>query len=272
METIVTPKEITENFNAIFEGRTPSISARAWNAFRGHARNWRGFDNFAGCTGDQMAGWLAEGYFPPKAEIPNVQFSDQPIRKRRYVANDEAGDLQVDAVLAGDDYIYREYTQRVVPRNVEIKIDCTFSAMTNYSVITEYLDWCLQLAEALQQRGLSPGISIFNAAWGGYNEMKDRRCVTMIPLNRAGEAIDSIAWRAFFTKGGYRMLIFLAKAIAGDKHGWTTTTGLGRPDKHRDYDISFDSEDSSLTIVAPATATSFDSAKMNSLLDSVGIL
>lgn len=275
MEHIVTQSEIKTAWDRLQAGDTNYLGhTYASRDFNIHSNRWRGskVDSWTGCSGEQMQGWLAEGFYPPAGNVPNVKFSDAPVKKRRYVANDEAGELQVDAVLAGDDYIYREYTQRTMPRNINIEVDVTFSATTNQQIIAQYLEWVLQLVEALQQRGLSPGLSIFNECFAGVYRQYNGPMKIIIPLARAGEQIDAVAWRAFFSSGGYRMLVFMAKGVGGAKKGWSTTAGIGKPVQRTRFDMQFDKETATLKILSPSAPRAFDAASMNRLIESVGIL
>lgn len=234
---------------------------------------WRGsrYDEWVGCSGEQMQGRLVEGYRPKDGETPDVNFSAAPIHKRRFMANDEAGELQVDAVLAGDDYIYRAYTPREVPRNINIVVDTCFSASTGEKVIAEYLEWVLRLIDALQQRGLAPGLELSIALTGCFRTDKGRKDIR-IPLVQAGEEIDPTAWRAYFSPGAFRTLGFLGIGIAADRAKQAVGFGLGMPDLHNEFRAEFDDETSTLYIVSPNSPHRFDSAVMNKLVEDAGIL
>lgn len=272
---IVTTEEIRTAWNLI-QGNLPFLSSSSrQSTFEANAlvRKWRGnvVNKWIGCSGEQMQGWLAEGYYPSEGDIPEVNFSNAPVHKRRFVSNDEAGELQIDAALAGDDYIYRAYTNREVPRNINVHIDTCFSASTNSRVIAQYLEWCLRLVEALQKRGLAPGLSLEIATQRMFRERGDWENV-VIPLSQAGEQIDSIAWRAYFTEGGFRTLGFLSMGIAGDKLGLTVSSGLGTPHLRSKFSVEFDEDTSTLHITSPNSPHTFNADEMNALVEAAGVL
>jgi hypothetical protein len=272
---IITTKEIKDAWNNIQAWKPYLRNSSCQSQFEHAAgvNKWRGtqVDRWIGCSGEQMQGWLCEGYYPEDGEIPNVDFSSAPVKKRRYVSNDEAGELQVDAVLAGDDYIYRAYSPREVPRNINVVIDSDFSASTKAEVISQYLEWNLRLIEALQKRGLAPGLSLAYAGTGSFREHSERVGME-VPLAKSGEEIDAISWRAFFTKGAFRTLGFLAMGIVGDRHGWHINSTLGYPDMRSKYGVTFDEDSSTLYINSPNSPHKFDAAEMNALVESAGVL
>lgn len=88
---------------------------------------------------------------------------------------------------------------------------------------------------------ISPG----RGQWAGkYSDIH----TVAIRVKESGEASDFSSWSPMFSPAGFRHFTFLGIIQCADKHGVDVSSGLGIPVQSDAWNVSFDSETSTLTV------------------------
>jgi hypothetical protein len=211
-------------------------------------------DGWIGVAGPEMSRMLDEGY-EPEGESPLDLSGVAEISSPYMDLAEEDGDLMIEAALGGDDLPYVRWEDFEAKRGLTIRAVWEFNAGTPAKVISGYFAWILKLIDAAERQGLAPQVELV----GGVKGAVDREFLISIPLVKAGELVDPVAWRAFFHGGGYRTLGFVSMALAAEKTGQTLRSGLGSAFGTR-WDARF--ADDVLTIECPAHSRDFPEAEM----------
>jgi hypothetical protein len=264
-EHTVTVEQLREAWGKIQAGQNP-LSAKQRALAPCVNGSWRGstVDSWIGCSGEQMNGWLCEGYYVEGDELPQLASSDTEIfrRKRRYT--DEGGEMIWERVMDREEKWQVTRDRAPQRRGMKIRACFDFNCETNARIMRDYFAWILQIIDQAERQGISPDVELFietRGSFQGEDGKYDRIC---IPVVKAGELVDTVAWRAFLTRGGFRTLGFLALGLIGDRTRKSLTGGLGSACGTK-WDVTMD-EDRTLTIHAPGDADRFPLSEMNTKL------
>lgn len=263
----VTPAEIRAAWTEIQAGRNPL--KRPHTGLTDMYGSWRSTreDPWIGCSGKQMNDWLTFGYWPEGESLP-VSPAAAETRMPYPVMDEEEGDLIISDAIGGEDMFYCRWENMVARRGLDIHLCVDFNAGTRATVISEYVDWLLNLVDSILRTGVSPSVTLYQFARGTFQDAPQRYEKIRCPVMRSGESFDPMAWRAFLTRGGFRTLSFLALGIAGDKLGKTVRQSLGMAagggwNIIREGDV--------LDVRCDSNANAFPREHMNELLQKVGI-
>jgi hypothetical protein len=219
-----------------------------------------------GYTKDEMLEWLKIGY---RADaFQDIHEIAPPLRKRRkYIYADE-GEMQIDLVLSGFDFPFRQWTKRENVPGLSIDVSMAFSAHVSESVIGAYQKWIARAVYTLETEGIDLDINVINTVTGIFPDDGGKPVVTRINVKRENEATDFANWSVMFSPGGFRGLMFLAKCMHARKRGTYALTGLGRPQGEA-WDLKFNPDTRQITIVNHARASNFPADEMQEKLYAI---
>lgn len=264
--TTITTTEVREAWDKVQAGKFPLTHKQSEGL--GHlVQGWRGdrYDDWNGCSGKQMQTWLHEGYWPEGEDMPNLSGSDVEVSMPFIGFDEDEGDLSIEMALNGEDMYRLHWDAMDSPKGMKIRACFDFNAGVNATIMRDYFAWVLNVIERAEGLGIAPDVELFIETQGSFQGHDSRHDMIAIPVVKAGELVDTVAWRAYLTKGGFRTLGFLALGLAGDKLGLSLTGSLGRATGHK-WDVTLD-EDDVLTLHAPGNASSFDKTAMNKALE-----
>jgi hypothetical protein len=251
----VTTEEVREEFFRIRKGESaltdPSIRETVNFIQSGHMDY-----DFYNCSGGQMGDRLEQGYDPPGTLDVSIGGGEDCIYPE-LVWSDEEGEMMVDAVLSGEDDYRVQWEDVPAPRSIRVVAQVNMLAATHPSVLKDYCEFILEAVDAASQMGGCPALEVVHYVSGAI--ASENECRFYIPLVNAGEEVDPTAWRAFFSTGGFRVLGFLARAIAAKKDGKRLGTGMGYS-TGPGWLVSM--ENDTLTITCPPSAQSFPRERM----------
>jgi hypothetical protein len=264
--TEVTPAEIREGWDSIQSGKFPLT--RKQESLAQYSQGWKGstYNDWIGCSGTEMQDWLHNGYWPDNEDMPNLSGADVTVDMPAVEWDEEEGDMIYEAVLNNEDLMFVKWDSMPQARGMKIQACFDFNAGVSAETMREYFAWMLGVIERAESLGIAPDVELFIDTQGSFQGHDERHDRIAIPVVKAGEVMDTVAWRAYLTKGGFRTLGFLSLGIAGDKLGLSLTGSLGRATGNK-WDITH--EDDVLTIHAPGNANGFPKAEMNKKLEDV---
>lgn len=267
-------KEITISTSEIVDSWTNIMSGGdiGHSALTRSVRSWRmGTMNYwVGVTGKEMSKRLRNGYIPPedKTTPSFMDFGQVDVATPTLDLLEDEGELLVDQVLAGEDMPYVAWEPQEAKRGITVRISFDAAGSLESGAMADYFAWCLRVLDNIKRLGLAPTVELFITDDGSaFHE--NNPIMVKIPVANAGEVIDSVAWRAFLSPGGFRTLGFLTLGLANTKNGSVMDDGLGRP-AFLHWTCTF--EDGVLTIGAPPSFRVFNSALMNDKLRACGAI
>ena len=213
-----------------------------------------------------MQSWLNDGYWPEGDDMPNLSGSDVNVAVPFIDFDEDEGDLNVELALNGEDMYRMQWSAMDSPKGMKIRACFDFNAGTKAETMREYFAWILGVIEKAESLGIAPDVELYIETLGSFRETPSRRDLIAIPVVKAGELVDTVAWRAYLTKGGFRTLGFLALGLTGDKHGLSLESSLGQATGSK-WDVTYDGD--TLTIHAPGNAGKFPKDEMTRKLEAV---
>lgn len=265
-EVTITTGEIRDAWSTIQTGKNPfGAHGRGW-ATEGNLSRYRGSEvnSWVGASGAQIQDRLQNGYHVEAKDV-NLPGGEAQTAAPFMELDEEQGDLIVSAALAGDDLYRVQWTDLEAKRGLTISACIGMHAAVDAKTIGEYMTWILKLVDAAQRRGITPdvnlwvGISDCFTGTGASDLLKVR-----IPLVRAGEVMDTVAWRAFMAPGAFRSLGFVAIALAADRVKRKIRIDLGKPTNTR-WSVKHEGE--TLEIECPGDADSFPELELDRMLE-----
>jgi len=265
-EITVSTAEIRSAWSEIQAGRNPLGERQAGSGVTGHIRaghySGEGVSSFIGCSGAQMQGWLQDGYYPdaPERQMPGgvVEITTPFVD-----LVEEDGDLILSQALGGEDLCFARWEEFEAQRGLTIRACIGMHAGVSARVLGAYMKWILTVIDAAERRGVAPDVELYITTKGSFRG--DHALVVRIPLVKAGEIVDAVAWRAFLTPGAFRSLGFLALGLAADKVGRSLVSGMGFP-TNREWSVELDGD--VLTIECPGGAGEFPADLMDAKLET----
>lgn len=262
----VTPAEIRAAWATIQGGRNPFHKRQltGWATDRQLTR-YRGTEasSFVGASGAQIQDRLDNGYYVEGKEF-DVPGGDVEIVSPMMDLVEEDGDLIVSAAIAGDDLYRVRWEDFEAKKGLRIRVQIGMSAGTNSDVLSRYMTWVLKVIDAAERRGIAPDVELYCGAGDCFTDGPGGQTVT-IPLVKAGEIIDAVAWRAFMAPGAFRSLGFVALVLAADKIGRPIASHLGKP-MGAGWKVTHGED--TLEIDAPKSGTSFPEDVMDAQLEA----
>ena len=226
----------------------------------------RGFDRgFAGCTREEMRGWIDNGYLADGMKLkPAV--NSRPRRKMRFA---EEGELQVDMALAGHDTPYLTWGKRTRTPGMKIKVELAVRASTPATVLKDYAEWLSALVAGLQGRGFDLEIDVVSRAKQVVFQQATQVDLS-VRVKRFGRKSDLKSWGAIMSPGGFRHLIFLGRILACEAHGKVASPGFGGS-FGPSWGLEFDEKARTLTVKCAAQSTRFPREEMDRQLGELKI-
>ena len=262
-EVIVTTGEIREAWSAIQTGRNPFSARQKDSATVRKLDRYRGttVDTFVGASGAEIQNRLQNGYWPEglEAELPGGA-ADMGTPLVELVEED--GDLIISQVLGGEDLMYANWEPVERPHGLTIRACIGMHAGVDAKVLADYMGWILKVIDAAERKGIAPDVELWIATKGGFIGSDDTLKVR-IPLVKAGEIIDAVAWRAFMAPGAFRSLGFVAFALGADKTPHKLNSGMGGP-TNKDWKVEY--TDDTLEIECPGGCNAFPADYLDLLL------
>ena len=264
--TTVTPAEIRLAWDTIQAGRNP-LSGKQSALDRYVKNNYRSktVDPWVGDSGTGIQHKLNNGYWPEGEEMPNLSGSTVTIDTPQVEWHEEEGELIYEAMLNNEELMFVQWDAMPQPKGMKIRACFDFNAGVRSEMIAEYFSWVLNVIERAEGLGISPDVELYIETQGSFQGHDSRHDMIVIPVVKAGELVDTVAWRAYLTQGGFRSLGFLALGLTGDKHGLSLTSGLGRATGDG-WDVKLDGD--VLTIHADGNASRFPKDEMNAKLEA----
>jgi hypothetical protein len=266
-DVTVTTGEIRDAWSEIQAGRNPFTSRQAASGTVRKLPTYRGstVDPFVGASGSEIQDRLQNGYWPEglEAELPGgaveigVPFVDLV---------EEDGDLILSQALGGEDLMYAQWEPTEAPRGLTIRACIGMHAGVDAKQLGAYMTWILKVIDAAERKGIAPDVELWIGTQNGFVGSKDRMTVR-IPLVKAGELIDAVAWRAFMAPGAFRSLGFVAFALGADKAGQRLNMGMGAP-TNKAWKVDF--ADDVLSIECPGGMQSFPAELLDGMLEEAG--
>lgn len=242
--------DVAQTYLKLTAGENPLPSQRI--AVRTLRQIWAE-GGWVGATITEMTERINKGW-----EVPGMRINaGAPAQNRlKWSRNDEDGELDVEAALAGEDLIYVKRTPRKRNPGLVLNIDYAARANVNVNVLAQYGAWIAELVAGLQTRGADLQISIFSSAsWSGVTVKSNVR------VKRFGRKSSLKSWGAVFSPAGYRTLGFTARAMACAAHGVALSETYGASTS-KGYGVEFDPKTRTLTISCDPQARSFPRERM----------
>lgn len=271
MNHTVTTSEIRIAWAAIQRGECPVSKTHAKVLTSRHLDLWRSSEpmSWTGCSGAQINDRLQHGY-AIEGDAPDLTIGSADYTTPMVELVEEDGDLLVDAALNGDDLFMARWEDYESKRGLTIRADIGFSASVDASMMATYTGWLLRILDTAERQGFAPDLELMIQTRSPYtndpqNPVSGPVEVIVIPLVKAGEIVDTVAWRAFLSPGAFRTLGFLAKGIVASRVKRTLTQGMGWPvSKGWTATLS----DDVLTITANGQSDHFPEDQMTTAVDS----
>lgn len=224
-EITITVDEIRTAWQAIQDGVNPMPNQTSLSDYI--SRRWRGdiVDTFVGASGTQINDWINNGFYP-EGEGAELDFGNAEIQVPQLTFDEEDGNLSIDMALSGEDMPFIRWENMPAKRGMTIKACFDTNCNTPAEALAQYFEWILKAIDAAEARGIAPDVELFINTVGSFHGHPGRYRLC-IPVVKAGELIDVVAWRAFLSGGGFRSLGFLAIGLAAEKLNDTVTYGLG---------------------------------------------
>lgn len=266
-DVTVSTGEIRDAWSEIQAGRNPFSARQSKSATVLKLDRYRGstVDPFVGASGSEIQDRLQHGYWPEglEAELPGGAVE---IGVPFVELVEEDGDLILSQALGGEDLMYAQWEPTEAPRGLTIRACIGMHAGVDAKQLGEYMSWILKVIDAAERKGIAPDVELWIGTKNGFIDSKDQMTVR-IPLVKAGELIDAVAWRAFMAPGAFRSLGFVAFALGADKTPRRLNSGMGSP-TNRDWKIEF--ADDTLDIECPGGMSSFPAELLDFLLEGAG--
>jgi hypothetical protein len=259
----VTTGEIRAAWSEIQEGKNPFTDRQKSSATVRRLPDYRGAvaSPWIGASGAEIQDRLQNGYYVDAADV-TIPGGAVEIASPAMDLNEEEGNLLVSAVLAGDDFYRVRWDDLPARRGLKIRACIGMAAGASAETIGAYMTWILKVIDAAERSGVAPDVELWIGTKKGFLSGHDRLTVT-IPLVKAGELVDAVAWRAFLTPGAFRSLGFVALALGADKVKRGLNSGMGAP-TNRGWAVDYSNE--VLAIECPASASSFPADLMDRML------
>jgi hypothetical protein len=226
----------------------------------------RGFDkSFAGCTREEMRGWIADGYMAAGMKIKPAT-NTRPRRKMRFA---EEGELQVDMALSGHDTPYLTWGKRTRTPGLKLKVELAVRGNTPAAVLKDYAEWLSALVAGMQAKGIDLEIDVVSRAKGVVNGSTQQVDVG-VRVKRFGRKSDLKSWGAIMSPGGFRHLIFLARIMACEAHGKVANPNFGGSFGPA-WGVRFDEATRTLTVKCAAVSAEFPREEMDRQLGELKI-
>jgi hypothetical protein len=266
-DVTVTTGEIRDAWSEIQAGRNPFSDRQAKSATVLKLPRYRGatVDPFVGASGSEIQDRLQNGYWPEGLEV-ELPGGAVEIAQPFVDLVEEDGDLILSQALGGEDLMYAQWEPTEAPRGLTIRACIGMHAGVTAKVIGDYMTWILKVVDAAERKGIAPDVELWIGTKNGFIDSQDQMTVR-IPLVKAGELIDAVAWRAFMAPGAFRSLGFVAFALGADKAGRRLNSGMGSP-TNRDWKVEF--ADDTLDIECPGGAPSFPAELLDAKLEAAG--
>jgi hypothetical protein len=226
----------------------------------------RGFDkSFAGCTREDMRGWIDNGYVATGMKLkPAV--NSRPRRKMRFA---EEGELQVDMALSGHDTPYLTWGKRTRTPGLKLKVELAVRGNTPAAVLKDYAEWLAALVAGMQGKGFDLEIDVVSRAKGVVNGSTAQVDVG-VRVKRFGRKSDLKSWGAIMSPGGFRHLIFLARILACEANGKPASPNFGGSFGPA-WGLDFDANTRTLTVKCAAVSAEFPREEMDRQLAELRI-
>jgi hypothetical protein len=215
-------------------------------------------------TGFDLASWVRNGF---RSKSFNSIAERMPMGlQHRPTWNEEEGDIDVGRLYGGfDDYMMGPVEQKAKP-GIRIQFGFCFSCGVSNEIIAEYGAFIMALIAGMESEGFELTVDALIAVrdpFVGENGVTNN---LLVRVKRAGEASDSLNWSVLFSPVGFRVLGFEAICMAGDRLGKATNGHLGYPATGHKWDLTYDHETSTVTIMCNSSAYSGEQVPAEALL------
>jgi hypothetical protein len=221
--------------------------------------------SFAGCTREEMRGWIDDGYLAAGMKLKPVT-NTRPRRKMRFA---EEGELQVDMALSGHDTPYLTWGKRTRTPGLKLKVELAVRASTPAAVLKDYAEWLAALVAGMQGKGIDLEVDVVSRAKGVVKDSPQQVDVG-VRVKRFGRKSDLKSWGAIMSPGGFRHLIFLARIMACEAHGKVASPGFGASFGPA-WGVDFDEKARTLTVKCAAVSAEFPREEMDRQLAELRI-
>ena len=193
--------------------------------------------DWVGATYSEILDRIRNGYDLPtfRGDFPMPSI----VPANRWSFSDEGEEIDLDLALQGEPECYVTRKPRISKPGVSIIAGIGFSSSMNASVISQYGKWLGGAVKSVEDMGyevelstLSKSQDIYSGNYGSSSVIYPEDCVdTRIILSRFGE-INLNQWEAFFSRGGYRYIGFMAYGYTTMIHpNLTLNSNFGTPVK-----------------------------------------
>ena len=168
-EHTVTPEQIRTAWSAIQAGRNP-LSAKQ-SALSSYVQSeWRGsyVNDFVGCSGEQMNGWLSEGYYVESGDMPALSQSDAVVGRRKRRWSDENGEMVWDRVMDNEEKWMVTRERQPQKRGLKIRACFDFNCGVKASMMADYFAWILRIIDRAERQGITPDVELFIETVGSF--------------------------------------------------------------------------------------------------------
>ena len=246
------------------------------------------FQSFEGSTPTDMLERTRNGY---RAEefVHSAEYVPIADKKRPSWTDEPDGDLDVGRLYGGYDNPYLTRSMDEKKPGIRVMIEFAFACGVSNETINQYGAWVAGLLGSLESSGYDATVDLWIPLDGLFMEqtedhMGNKRWTSgrgrdnvLVRVKRENELSDFTEWSSLFAPGGYRMLGFCAKLVAGDKIGKLCSSGLGTTHSGP-WDLSYDRENSILKINVNQQggywdrSDAFPKDKLNAKAQELGLL
>jgi hypothetical protein len=264
-EITITTEEIIKAWDGVQAKGGASLPKGAETLSRYADGAWKGskVDKWIGASGEQIQGWLHNGYYAEESTVQLGQGQEE-ISVPFIDFNESEGEWMYEQRY--EDLPFMVWENFEAKRGIKIRACFDFNAGVDSDTIIRYFDWVLGLVDAAERQGISPEVELFIETEGSFAGKDSARHRCVIPVVQAGRINDAVAWRAFLSNGGFRSLGFLCLGIAASKLGERLVGSLGRAVGQK---WTAEHKDEVLTIHANGNASSFPQDTMDKLVEGL---
>ncbi len=265
--------EIRDDFRSIVAGnRTYSVNRK--KAGNLPTETWN-MERWVGCTMQDMLGWLDAGYRVQGLDgIDASLIQAKPKRRLRF--NEDDGEMHLDIAWSGSDNIFSDWEKRNRKPGLRVLVEMSWHAGENEQAIRPYLVWLARMLQAFDENSIDVEISVsyrcFNMLVADSKDYRtNQKYRTNVRVKKPGEASDISAWSAMFSPGGFRQLMFVGIVKHAEALGKEVSSGLGRPNPSKQYDVQYDAESNTLHVLqAHGTFPEFDmTQKLQAIMSTI---
>lgn len=223
------------------------------------------FDEFTGANQAEAKKWLRQGYMRKAAT--GVAHGDVYAKPRRRMRWSDDGDIDVGQALAGSDFPFAKWDQRLRKPGLRIVAEIAFNALVPGSELVAYGDWLVSQVRRFETLGydldLTASCPVHDLFVADRGKTPPSSIDIQINLKRENEASDSRSWSPIFSPMGFRGIGFVAFIMACRDLGYRPTYGLGRSGSASDWNVLFNQNTRTMRIEVPGSGgKAFDAEAM----------